>query len=134
RLEKKLREVELMYRAALLEGPSHDVPELDEDDIDDLEEAADDEVEQVEEEVLDQATAARTAEELRTEIASLLLLERTANDVRRSGDDRKWVELSGLLHEVFEHSALSEKLVIFTEQRDTLSYLQDRISRVLGSA
>jgi SNF2 family DNA or RNA helicase len=134
RLEKKLREVELMYRAALLAGPSQDVPELDDDDIDDLEEAADDEIEQVEEEVLDQATAARTAEELRTEIASLQLLERTANDVRRSGDDRKWVELSGLLHEVFEQSAANEKLVIFTEHRDTLSYLQDRISRVLGSA
>jgi SNF2 family DNA or RNA helicase len=134
RLEKKLREVELMYRAALLVGSSQDVPELDADDIDDLEEAADDEMEQIEEEVLDQATAARTAEELRTEIASLVLLERTANEVRRSGDDRKWVELSGLLHEVFEQSALNEKLVIFTEHRDTLSYLQDRISRVLGSA
>jgi hypothetical protein len=134
RLEKKLREVELMYRAALLAGPSRDVPELDADDLDDLEEATDDEMEQVEEEVLDQATAARTAEELRTEIASLRLLERTANEVRRSGDDRKWVELSGLLHEVFEQGALNEKLVIFTEHRDTLSYLHDRISRVLGTA
>jgi SNF2 family DNA or RNA helicase len=134
RLEKKLREVELMYRAALLAGPTPEVPELDADDIDDLDDAADDEIEQVEEEVLDQATAARTAEELRTEIASLVLLEKTANNVRRTGDDRKWVELSGLLHEVFEQSALNEKLVIFTEHRDTLSYLQDRISRVLGSS
>ena len=132
RLEKKLREVELMYRAALLAGPNQDVPELDSDDIDDLEDATDDEIEKVEEEVLDQATAARTAEELRTEIASLSLLERTANDVRRSGEDRKWVELSGLLHEAFD-GTLNEKLVIFTEHRDTLSYLQDRISRVLGS-
>jgi SNF2 family DNA or RNA helicase len=134
RLEKKLREVELMYRAALLAGPNQDVPELDADDIDDLEEAADDEMEQVEEEVLDQATAARTAEELRAEIASLVVLERNANEVRRTGDDRKWVELSGLLHEVFEQGTLNEKLVIFTEHRDTLSYLQDRISRVLSSA
>jgi hypothetical protein len=46
----------------------------------------------------------------------------------------KWVELSGLLHEVFEQSAVDEKRVIFTEHRDTLSYLQNRISRVLGSA
>lgn len=132
RLEKKLREVELMHRAAMLAGPTQDVPELDENDIDDLDDAADDEIEQVESEVLDQATAARTAEELRAEIASLLILERTANDVRRSGDDRKWVELSGLLQETFQHSGLNEKLVIFTEHRDTLSYLQDRIARVLG--
>jgi len=35
RLEKKLREVELMHRAAILAGPTPDVPELDDDDIDD---------------------------------------------------------------------------------------------------
>ncbi|MBS1816792.1 MAG: DUF3883 domain-containing protein [Acidobacteria bacterium] len=132
RLEKKLREVELMHRAALLAGPSPDVPELDADDVDDLDDAADDEMEQVEAEVLDQATAARTAEELRAEIAALLVLERTANDVRRTGDDRKWVELAGLLHENLQQ-ALNEKLVIFTEHRDTLAYLQGRISRVFGN-
>jgi superfamily II DNA or RNA helicase len=37
RLEKRLREVELMHRAALLAGPSPDVPELDADEVDDLE-------------------------------------------------------------------------------------------------
>jgi superfamily II DNA/RNA helicase len=89
-------------------------------------------MEQVEAEVLDQATAARTAEELRAEIAALVVLERTANDVRRTGDDRKWVELAGLLHENLQQ-ALNEKLVIFTEHRDTLAYLQGRISRVLGN-
>src|SRR5688572_29729849 len=88
RLEKKLREVELMHRAAILAGPSQDVPELDDEDIDALDDAADAEMEQLEEEVLDQATAAQTAEELRTEIASLALLEASANDLRRSGDDR----------------------------------------------
>ncbi|MCR4340230.1 MAG: DEAD/DEAH box helicase, partial [Gemmatimonadaceae bacterium] len=133
RLEKKLREVELMHRAAILAGPTPDVPELDADDIEDLEDAADDEMQELEAEVLDQATAARTAEELRAEIAQLVVLEATANDVRRSGEDRKWVELSGLLQEIFERGASNEKLVIFTEHRDTLSYLQDRISRVLGS-
>src|SRR5690606_6709622 len=65
RLEDRLREVELMHRAAILAGPTPDVPELDEDDIEDLEDAADDEMQEVEAEVLDQATAARTAEELR---------------------------------------------------------------------
>jgi SNF2 family DNA or RNA helicase len=142
RLEKKLREVELMHRAALLAGPTPDVPELDADDVDDLDDAADDEMEQVEAEVLDQATAARTAEELRAEIAALVVLERTANDVRRTGEDRKWVELAGLLHENLQQAridpdaalrAAGEKLVIFTEHRDTLAYLQGRISRVFGN-
>jgi len=133
RLDKKLKEVELMHRAALLAGPSPDVPELDADDIDDLDDAADDEMEEVEQEVLDQATAARTAEELRAEIKALHALERSANEVRRSGDDRKWVELSGLLHEQLSRAS-SEKLVVFTEHRDTLSYLQTRIAGVLGGA
>jgi SNF2 family DNA or RNA helicase len=129
RLEKKLNEVELLHRAAILAGPSSDVPELDDDDIEDLDEAADDEVEQVEEEILDQATAARTAEELRTEIASLKTLEATASQVR---DDRKWVELSGLLRQAFERETSNEKLVIFTEHRDTLNYLRHKISDLQG--
>jgi superfamily II DNA or RNA helicase len=132
RLEKKLKEVELMHRAAMLAGPSQDVPELDVDDIEDLDEATDDEMEQVEEEVLDQATAARTAEELRLEIKVLQGLERSANDVRRSGGDRKWIELSGLLQEQVERVS-SEKLVVFTEHRDTLNYLQKQIGERLGS-
>src|SRR5690606_21709978 len=117
-------EAELLYRAAVLAGPGQDDRGLDEDDIDDLEDAADDEIEKVEEEVLDQATAARNADELRAEIAELQTLEKQANEVRRSGDDRKWVELSGLLHEVFKPGAKAEKLVVFTEHRDTLAYLQ----------
>lgn len=127
RLDKKLKEVELMQRAAILAGPSHDVPELDEDDIDDLEEAADDEIEQVEQEVLDQATAARTADELRAEIKVLQKLERSANDVRRSGGGRKWEELSGLLHEQLMRAS-KEKLVVFTEHRDTLNFLQQCVA------
>lgn len=133
RLEKKLREVELMHRAAILAGPVQEVPELDADDIEDLDDAADDEVEKVEGEVLDQATAARTAEELRAEIRSLEILERTANEVRRSGVDRKWVELSGLLHLIFKQRGADEKLVVFTEHRDTLAYLQRQVIGFLGA-
>ena len=60
RLEKRLRELELLQRGAAALPPTWAVPELDDDDIEDLEEAPEDEVEAAEEEILDQATAART--------------------------------------------------------------------------
>ncbi|HEY9449688.1 MAG TPA: helicase-related protein, partial [Gemmatimonadaceae bacterium] len=76
--------------------------------------------------------------------------------VRRSGDDRKWRELASLLEEkIFTASAIADrsaepqrpspagtppqplasprqKLVIFTEHRDTLNYLHQRIGTLLG--
>ena len=92
-------------------------------------------MEQVEEELVDQATAARTVAELRVEIGMLQRLEALALEVRRSGTDRKWEELSRLLQnqsEMFDSSGSRRKLVIFTEHRDTLSYLADRIRTLLG--
>ena len=156
RLESRLRELEILQRggqatpilAALL-------PVFDAEDVDDLDEAPDNEVEAVEEEVLDQATAARSIAELRIEIETLKGLEASALAVRRSGTDTKWSELSGLLGGIFTTSAAGDlaaesglpyaagnipphtpsphqKLVIFTEHRDTLGYLEDRITRYLG--
>ena len=59
-----------------------------------------------------------------------------ANDVRQSGEDRKWSELSKLLQDdgsMFGAEGEREKLIIFTEHRDTLRYLQSKISSLLGS-
>jgi SNF2 family DNA or RNA helicase len=155
RLESRLRELELLQRGgAIPTAIMADAPALDEDDVEDLEEAPDNEVEAAEEQILDQATAARTITELRAEIGTLQQLEGLALAVRRSGNDRKWRELANLLSEIFTPAAIakgfsdnaetldasgsrpkaspSQKLVIFTEHRDTLSYLQQRISTLLG--
>src|SRR5207302_2309131 len=62
-------------------------------------------------------------------------LERTALRVRQSGTDRKWDELSRLLQnntEMFDAAGHRRKLVIFTEHRDTLNYLTERIRALLG--
>ena len=78
----------------------------------------------MEEEVVDQATAARTLEELRAEIRILKDLEQLAQKVRRSDADIKWRKLSGLLQNdarMFDSEGHRRKLVIFTEHRDTLS-------------
>src|SRR6266566_2364245 len=89
----------------------------------------------LEEQVVDLASAARTIRELETEIAILTRLEVLAQRVRLSGTDRKWEELAALLQdnaEMFEASGARRKLVIFTEHRDTLNYLTERIRTLLG--
>src|SRR5262245_34026445 len=101
RMEKRCRELEILQRGAIARMMATAVPILDDEDVEDLEEAPDSEVEAVEAEVLDQATAARTIDELKAEIATLGRLEALAGAVRRSGEDRKWRELAGLLSVIF---------------------------------
>ena len=155
RLESRLRELEVLQRggqAAPILAAS--LPVLDAEDVEDLDEAPDNEVEAVEEEILDQATAARSIAELHMEIETLKGLESSALSVRRSGNDTKWMQLSSLLGEIFTAAhrvaepaapygagkipphtpSPHQKLVIFTEHRDTLNYLQDRITSFLGRA
>lgn len=128
RLESRLAEERLGKRAA-----EYTVPDYDDYDDDDMPSA---ELEDTEEKVVDQATAAQTIAELEAEIATLKKLERMANDVRQSGEDRKWDELSQLLQDngnMFGSDGMREKLIIFTEHRDTLRYLTDKIRSLLGS-
>jgi len=87
------------------------------------------------EKVVDQATAARTIEELAAEIVILKGLEEEARQVAHSGQDRKWEELSSLLQdraEMYTSGGARRKLIIFTEHKDTLNYLKERISGLLG--
>ncbi len=156
RLESRLRELELLQRGAqAADAIAADAPPLDPEDVEDLEDAPDNEVEAAEEQILDQATAARTIAELKAEIDTLRQLETMALAVRRSGEDRKWRELAQLLSEIFTPETIAnqvaeskapygsgpippptpsprQKLIIFTEHRDTLNYLMERISTLLG--
>jgi superfamily II DNA or RNA helicase len=142
RLEKKLRELEVVQRGTA--GLPIAGPTLDADDIEDLEDAPENEIETAEQEVLDQATAASTIAELKIEIATLSRLEALASEVRHSGGDTKWREFAHLLDEVFlptgvgSHDGIKaiasphQKLVVFTEHRDTLNYLENKIGSRLG--
>ena len=158
RLESRLREMEVLQRggqAAPVSAPA--ALALDAEDIEDLEDAPELEVEAAEEEILDQATAARSIAELKSEIETLKGLELLALAVRRSGADTKWRELASLLGEIFTPVSIAnefaeeaapydsgartvpkptpsphQKLVIFTEHRDTLGYLENRITTLLG--
>ncbi len=127
RLENRLGEEKLGKRSM-----DYTMAYYDDYDDDDLPSA---ELEEEEEKIVDQATAAQTISELEAEIAILKELERMANDVRQSGEDRKWDELSKLLQDednMFGPKGLREKLIIFTEHRDTLRYLTDKIRSLLG--
>ena len=156
RLESRLRELQVLQRggqAAI--AFAFTGPEFDPEDVEDLDEAPENEVDAAEQEVLDQATAARSIAELKAEIETLKALEALALEVRRSGTDTKWRELASLLGEIFTVGGLvsrvaepdvpygageipqpmpspRQKLVVFTEHRDTLSYLHDRITSLLG--
>ena len=103
------------------------------DDADD--EMNSEEYEQFTDQVMDQATAAQTVEELQKEIIILKDLEQQARQVRQSGDDKKWSELSTLLQgnpNMKDEKGNFRKLLIFTESRDTLEYLVERIAGVFG--
>ncbi len=136
RLEGRLREEQLMKRGAelapaLLAG----LRVMSADDLDDLDDAPDAEIEATEEELIDSASAAQTIRELEIELDILRRLEALAERVRRSRQDRKWEELSSLLQdraEMFDAHGHRRKLVIFTEHRDTLNYLVERISTLIG--
>ncbi len=108
---------------------------LNEDDIEDYEEGTETEQEELEATILDEATARLTADELRAEIRTLVELEGMADRVRRSNQDAKWRELSSLLQgeaEMFDAHGHRRKLVIFSEHRDTLRYLTEKIRSLLG--
>ena len=130
RLKRRVEEEKLHQRGTVLlaEAPGWSVP----DDPDEQNAA---EQEQLEEEVVDQATAAQTIQELEAEIRVLQGLEEQARQVVHSGQDRKWEELSTLLQhtpEMRDASGRQRKLIIFSEHRDTLHYLQQQIGGLLG--
>lgn len=106
------------------------VPE-DDDDLDAKEQ------EQLEENLIDEASAAATLTELESEVLILQALAQKAFDLVHKGQDRKWEELSRILqHDPHMHDASGRirKLIIFTEHRDTLNYLQKKIAGVLGNS
>ena len=132
RLEQKLREDKLRGRIQAPDvSAANDLD--DEKDDDDLDAA---EQEEREETVVDQATAARSLTELEAEVLILKALVQRAADVVASGRDRKWEELSQILqHDPHMHdkSGRLRRLIVFTEHRDTLNYLQSKIAGVLGN-
>ncbi len=130
RLEKRLREEKLGNRTEILAQKNYEPVPEDDDDL------SADEQENLEETLVDQATASRTIGELEIEIRILDGLVSQAADLVASKQDRKWDELSRILQDndhTREKDGRLRKLIVFTEHRDTLNYLQRQIAGVIGN-
>ena len=129
RLEDRLREERLGRDGLIAPLPTYDP--------DDLDEAPGAEAEEAEQKIVDSATAAQTLVELQAEIAILADLETRALCLKLSGLDAKWRELESVLdHPIMLDAAtgLRRKLLIFTEPKDTLEYLAQKITARFGDA
>jgi superfamily II DNA or RNA helicase len=127
RLERKKQEI--LNGTFTDDEPTVNVEGLDTDDYNS------EEIEELEEELLDAATAAQTVDELDAELGELADLTELAKEVRDSGTDRKWTELSTILQDeafAIDKNGWPRKLIIFTEHRDTLDYLISRITSLIG--
>lgn len=142
RLENRLKELESLsaveQEAIKLVGTMTAVGVDKQAKYDDLDELDPEEVEELEREidnVVDLATAAQTVPELKAEIATLDGLVRVAATVRNKEEDTKWVQLRTILdREVLGKSTddIARKIIVFTEHRDTLNYLERQIAMQLG--
>ncbi|MCG8556385.1 MAG: DEAD/DEAH box helicase, partial [Proteobacteria bacterium] len=135
RLEEELEELR-----AGRDPVDRDILELFDDaspeTIDDtLDELGDAEMQTLQDRAVANVTAARKPEDLRTEIAILRGLEASAKAMVASRQDRKWDELSKLLQaDAMRHAdGRWRKLIVFTEHKDTLDYLNQRVAGVIGN-
>jgi superfamily II DNA or RNA helicase len=103
-----------------------DLPEWDEDALQDLTEMTAREWESFQER-LEGTTAARTPDELREEIQELDELIRLALDAERAGEETKMRELRRVVEEHLRYHP-DEKLLVFTEFKDTLTALERRFN------
>ncbi|MGW8159023.1 MAG: helicase-related protein [Desulfoprunum sp.] len=129
RLERRLREEKVGARGQRILAETLDALPEDDDDLNA------DEQELLEESLVDKATASQTIAELEQEIVILQGLEQQAKILVASGQDRKWDELSRILQnepQMYDAGGRQRKIIIFSEHRDTLNYLHEKIAGVLG--
>ena len=103
-------------------------------DVEELELDLEERPENETEEIVDRASAARSLADLEREVSLLAELEDQARQLHAANVDAKWRQLSALLSDpkMFDEHGRRQKLVIFTEHRDTLGYLVNRIRSHLG--
>ena len=116
RLEEGLKQAQELARTA-----PPDLP-----DLEDLEELEDAEREQLER-MLEAVTLAGDADEVREEIDELLSLAERARSVENLAAEAKLTKLREILQEQGFFDDPSHQLLIFTEFRDTLDYLIERL-------
>jgi len=95
-------------------------------DEDELEDAPEMERLREEEDLVERLTAAETREELQAEIGTIGELIRLAREAEREEVETKLVELRNVISDECIQQT-GEKLLIFTESRETLQYLEEKL-------
>ncbi|WP_170518608.1 helicase-related protein [Ruegeria atlantica] len=131
RLESDLAEARLVVRG---ESASFDLPNISNEMLRNLEEYGQEEIDELEELISTGATTAETVEQLELEVETLKSLENLALAVLSSGKDTKWQQLDRILDDdlMVDADGHRRKLIIFTEPKDTLEYLRQRVTARLG--
>ena len=132
RLERELAEARL---AAKDRAAGFGAVAVSDDILQDLDEYGQDEIDDLEDRVMTGATTAETVEQLGLEVDTLKALERQALGVLHSGRDAKWVQLDRILDDplMVDTDGNRRKPIVFTEPKDTLHYLRDKIRARLGN-
>ena len=123
-LRRRRAKLQILLREWERRLQEEELPEWDEEAQQDLAEMTAGEWESFQER-LEGITAAQTPEELREELEELDELIRLALEAERAGEEAKTQELRRVVEEYLRHNP-NEKLLIFTEFKDTLSALERR--------
>jgi len=116
RLEEGLKQAQALAKQAPAEMPS-------EDEFEEMDDAEREKWERMAEAV----TLTGGAAEARAEIAELRALAAQAEAVEQSGAEAKLAKLKTLLHEEKFFDDTGKRLLIFTEFKDTLTYLAEKL-------
>jgi superfamily II DNA or RNA helicase len=132
RLENELAEARLSAKSR---RPGINEPTINPDMLGNIEEYGQEEVDELEDLISTGATTAETVEQLALEVETLKGLELMALGVLRSGVDTKWTQLNRILDDelMIDAAGNRRKLIIFTEPKDTLHYLLEKVRARLGN-
>ncbi|MDW8362746.1 MAG: helicase-related protein [Myxococcales bacterium] len=122
-LESRARRLEEERRRA--RDPAADAS-VDLPDLEELEEMEEDERERLEQRV-EAVTLARNADDIRREVDELRRLAAQAQAVEAAGTEAKLAKLRSLLEREGFFDQPDQRLLVFTEFRDTLDYLVERL-------
>ena len=131
RLENELAEAQLAARG---KRAAFNESIVSEEVLGNIEEFGQDEIDDLEDLISTGATSAETVEQLMLEVETLKGLEEMALKVLQAGEDAKWSQLNRILDDelMIDKDGNRRKLIIFTEPKDTLHYLTDKVRARLG--
>ena len=132
RLESELGEARLATKGR---QAGFDERAVNADILRNIEEYGQEEIDELEDLISTGATTAETVEQLALEVETLKSLEAMSLGVLRSGVDTKWSQLNRILDDdlMIDSAKNRRKLIIFTEPKDTLNYLLEKVRARLGN-